>query len=80
MTAVAFSANGDGLVVANASNHLAVYNVQSLSASDWSKIHSSHLPARLLNMPGSIFSISVHPQVCFLEAQAALLPGLSCIL
>ncbi len=58
-----FSANGAGLIVANASNHIGVYNVETLSASDWTKTQGSHLPSRLLNMPGSIASISMHPQV-----------------
>lgn len=63
LTALAFSANGHGLVTANASNHIGVYNVESLSASDWTRKQGSHLPARLLKMPGSIAQISVHPQV-----------------
>jgi hypothetical protein len=63
LTALTFSANGEGLITANASNHIAVYNVETLSASDWTRIHGSRLPSRLLNMPGSIVSISVHPQV-----------------
>ncbi len=63
LTALTFSANGEGLITANASNHIAVYNVETLSASDWTRIHGPHLPSRLLNMPGSIVSISVHPQV-----------------
>lgn len=62
LTALTFSANGEGLITANASNHIAVYNVQTLSATNWTKTHGSHLPSRLLNMPGSIVSISVHPQ------------------
>ncbi len=65
LTALSFSANGAGLITANASNHIAVYNVETLSVSDWTRIHGSHLPSRLLNMPGSIVSISVHPQVGF---------------
>ncbi len=63
LTALTFSANGEGLITANASNHIAVYNVETLSASDWTRTHGSHLPSRLLNMPGSIVTISVHPQV-----------------
>ena len=63
VTAVTFSATGTGLIVANASNHIGVYNVEPLSATDWMKSNGSKLPARLLDMPGSIASISAHPQV-----------------
>ena len=63
LTALAFDASGAGLITATASNHLAVYNVESLAATDWTKMHGGKLPARLLNMPGSIASISPHPQV-----------------
>lgn len=63
MTATAFSANGDGVIVANASNHIGVYNVESLAATDWSRTVGAKLPARLLDMPGSIASIAVHPMV-----------------
>ena len=63
LTATAFSANGDGLIVANASNHIGVYNVESMAASDWTRSVGAKLPARLLDMPGSIASIAVHPTV-----------------
>ena len=62
LTALAFDASGAGLITATASNQLAVYNVESLAATDWTKLHGGKLPARLLNMPGSIASISPHPQ------------------
>ena len=63
LTAVSFSASGTGLIAANASNHIGVFNIETLSATDWMKAHGTCLPARLLDMPGSIASISVHPQV-----------------
>ena len=63
MTAVSFSANGTGLIAASASNRIGVFNIETLMATDWMKAHGTRLPARLLDMPGSIASISVHPQV-----------------
>ena len=63
LTATAFSFSGDGLIAANASNHIGVYNVDSMAATDWTRTVGSKLPARLLDMPGSIASISVNPQV-----------------
>ena len=63
LTATAFSANGDGLIVANASNYIGVYNVESMAATDWTRTVGAKLPARLLDMPGSIASIAVHPTV-----------------
>ena len=63
LTATAFSANGDGLIVANASNHIGVYNVEAMAATDWTRTVGAKLPARLLDMPGSIASIAVHPKV-----------------
>ena len=63
LTTIAFSSSGDGLIAANASNHIGVYNVESLAATDWTRTVGSNLPARLLDIPGSIASISVNPQV-----------------
>lgn len=62
LTAIAFSSGGDGLIVANASNHIGVYNVESMAATDWTRTVGAKLPARLLDMPGSIASIAVHPK------------------
>ena len=67
LTAIAFSSVGDGLIAANASNHIGVYNVESMAATDWTRTTGAKLPARLLDMPGSIASIAVHPQVASLE-------------
>lgn len=63
LTAIAFSSSGDGLIVTNASNHIGVYNVDSMAATDWTRTVGAQLPARLLDMPGSIASIAVHPKV-----------------
>lgn len=51
------------MIVANASNHIGVYNVESMAATDWTRTVGAKLPARLLDMPGSIASIAVHPTV-----------------
>lgn len=63
LTAIAFSSGGDGLIVANASNHVGVYHVESMAATDWTRTVGARLPGRLLDMPGSIASIAVHPKV-----------------
>lgn len=61
VTAAAFLPDNQCLVVGTSGNQIAVYDVASMRPTQWTQDSGVQLPKRLLQMPGQIASIAVHP-------------------
>lgn len=78
ISAAAFTARGDRMVVATAGNHIAMFQVETcLAMPYWHKEPSAEAERRLETMPGSIAGLSFHPTAQRLIAHT---PGAFCLI
>ncbi|KAL4423732.1 hypothetical protein ABPG75_001033 [Micractinium tetrahymenae] len=61
ITAVVFTADSSAVVVAASTHQVAAYSLASGQPTEWTQQHGGSLPAKLLRMPGAIFSIASCP-------------------